>query len=254
MKAEIHPDYHMITVVMTDGTEYQTRSTWGKAGDKLNLDIDSKSHPAWIGGAQQILDRGGRVSRFQKKFSGFLKKECGISSLRVRPKRPCPVRGVFCLYPSLRGATRRSNPAFFAAVDCFAEPVIGRRFAPTRWLAMTVRENRKNYCSNAAFSRLSCGTSGLPIAARSVAGAWMVVSRRRTLACSDIERAITSCSACGSFSIMSFGPGSAALSLPLVFPRLAWVSVISPSLTARCSNSHDASCIRRVVSRMLSVA
>jgi large subunit ribosomal protein L31 len=75
MKAEIHPNYHMITVVMTDGTEYQTRSTWGKQGDKLNLDIDPKSHPAWIGGSQQILDRGGRVSRFQKKFSGFLKKE-----------------------------------------------------------------------------------------------------------------------------------------------------------------------------------
>jgi hypothetical protein len=36
---------------------------------------------------------------------------------------------------------RRSNPAFFAVLaklDCFAEPVIGRRFAPTRWLAMTV--------------------------------------------------------------------------------------------------------------------
>src|ERR1700716_3373223 len=75
MKAEIHPNYHTITVVMTDGTEYQTRSTWGKEGDKLNLDIDSKSHPAWTGGAQQILDRGGRVSRFQKKFSGFLKKD-----------------------------------------------------------------------------------------------------------------------------------------------------------------------------------
>src|SRR5258707_12796584 len=63
MKADIPPNYHMITVVMTDGTEYRTRSTWGKEGDKLNLDIDSKSHPAWIGGAQQILDRGGRVSR-----------------------------------------------------------------------------------------------------------------------------------------------------------------------------------------------
>src|ERR1700684_3854335 len=75
MKAEIHPEYHMITVVMTDGTEYQTRSTWGKAGDKLNLDIDSKSHPAWTGGTQQMLDRGARVSRFQKKFSGFLKKD-----------------------------------------------------------------------------------------------------------------------------------------------------------------------------------
>ena len=23
-------------------------------------------------------------------------------------------------------------------MDCFAEPVIGRRFAPTRWLAMTI--------------------------------------------------------------------------------------------------------------------
>jgi len=75
MKAEIHTNYHTIMVVMTDGTEYQTRSTWGKEGDKLHLDIDPKSHPAWIGGAQQILDRGGRVSRFQKKFSGFLKKD-----------------------------------------------------------------------------------------------------------------------------------------------------------------------------------
>jgi large subunit ribosomal protein L31 len=75
MKAEIHPNYHTITVVMTDGTEYLTRSTWGKEGDKLHLDIDPKSHPAWVGGAQQILDRGGRVSRFQKKFSGFLKKD-----------------------------------------------------------------------------------------------------------------------------------------------------------------------------------
>jgi large subunit ribosomal protein L31 len=74
MKAEIHPNYHMIKVVMTDGTEYQTRSTWGKEGDTLNLDIDPKSHPAWTGGTQQLMDRGGRVSRFQKKFSGFLKK------------------------------------------------------------------------------------------------------------------------------------------------------------------------------------
>ena len=75
MKPEIHPDYHTITVVMTDGTEYQTRSTWGKEGDKLNLDIDPKSHPAWTGGTQQLMDRGGRVSRFQKKFQGFLKKD-----------------------------------------------------------------------------------------------------------------------------------------------------------------------------------
>jgi large subunit ribosomal protein L31 len=73
MKSEIHPDYHTIKVVMTDGTEFTTRSTWGSPGDTMHLEIDPKSHPAWTGGHQQLLDRGGRLSRFNKKFSGFLK-------------------------------------------------------------------------------------------------------------------------------------------------------------------------------------
>ena len=73
MKAGIHPDYHAVKVVMTDGTEFETRTTWGKPGDSLQLDIDPKSHPAWTGGNQQLLDRGGRLSRFQKRFSGFMK-------------------------------------------------------------------------------------------------------------------------------------------------------------------------------------
>ena len=75
MKSDIHPNYHTIKVVMTDGTAFTTRSTYGKEGDTLNLDIDPKSHPAWTGGSQQLLDRGGRLSRFQKKFSGFMKAE-----------------------------------------------------------------------------------------------------------------------------------------------------------------------------------
>ena len=75
MKPEIHPAYHTIKVVMTDGTEFETRTTWGKEGDVMRLDIDTKSHPAWTGGHQQLLDRGGRLSRFKKKFSGFLKAD-----------------------------------------------------------------------------------------------------------------------------------------------------------------------------------
>jgi large subunit ribosomal protein L31 len=75
MKEQGHPDYHFITVKMTDGTEYKTRSTWGEEGATLALEIDSKSHPAWTGGGQQILDRGGRVSRFNDKFGGFMKKK-----------------------------------------------------------------------------------------------------------------------------------------------------------------------------------
>ncbi|MNI57526.1 50S ribosomal protein L31 [compost metagenome] len=71
MKADIHPEYHKIKVVMTDGTEYETFSTWGSAGDTMNLEIDPKSHPAWTGGNQQLMDRGGRVSKFNKRFGGL---------------------------------------------------------------------------------------------------------------------------------------------------------------------------------------
>ena len=70
MKKKIHPDYHEITVIMTDGSKYKTRSTMGKAGDTLKLDIDPKSHPAWTG-QHRILDSGGQVARFNKRFSGL---------------------------------------------------------------------------------------------------------------------------------------------------------------------------------------
>lgn len=70
MKADIHPDYHEITVVMTDGTEYKTRSTYGKEGDVIKLDIDPKSHPVWTG-QHRIMDTGGQVARFNKRFAGL---------------------------------------------------------------------------------------------------------------------------------------------------------------------------------------
>ena len=73
MKKDIHPDYHTINVVMTDGTSFETRSTWGNEGDTLTLDIDPKSHSAWTGGAQKILDKG-RVSKYNKRFSNLRKK------------------------------------------------------------------------------------------------------------------------------------------------------------------------------------
>ena len=72
MKKDIHPDYHRIKVVMTDGSEYETRSTWGAEGETLKLDIDSKTHPAWTGGGQHLVDRGGRVSRFNSRFKGLM--------------------------------------------------------------------------------------------------------------------------------------------------------------------------------------
>jgi len=70
MKNDIHPDYHTITVEMTDGTTYETRSTWGKEGDVMKLDIDPITHPAWTG-VHRLLDSGGQLAKFNKRFSGF---------------------------------------------------------------------------------------------------------------------------------------------------------------------------------------
>ncbi|MAW55508.1 MAG: 50S ribosomal protein L31 [Rhodospirillaceae bacterium] len=70
MKAETHPDYHEITVQMTDGTSYKTYSTYGKEGDTLKLDIDPSSHPAWTG-VHRLIDTGGQLAKFNKKFENF---------------------------------------------------------------------------------------------------------------------------------------------------------------------------------------
>jgi large subunit ribosomal protein L31 len=70
MKAEIHPDYHTITVQLVDGTTYETRSTWGKEGDVLKLDIDPSTHPAWTGGPARLMESG-QLARFNKRFASF---------------------------------------------------------------------------------------------------------------------------------------------------------------------------------------
>ena len=71
MKKDIHPDYHTINVVLTNGTTFQTRSTYGSDGDTLTLEIDPDSHPAWTGGAHKLVDSGGQVARFKKRFKDF---------------------------------------------------------------------------------------------------------------------------------------------------------------------------------------
>ena len=71
MRKDIHPDYHTIEVKLTDGTAYQMRTTWGKEGDSMQLDIDPTVHPAWTGAGARLLDTGGRVAKFKKKYEGL---------------------------------------------------------------------------------------------------------------------------------------------------------------------------------------
>jgi large subunit ribosomal protein L31 len=71
MKPNIHPDYHTIKVIMTNGTEFETRTTWGKEGDTMRLDVDPHTHPAWNKGGVFIMENAGQIDKFKKRYAGF---------------------------------------------------------------------------------------------------------------------------------------------------------------------------------------
>lgn len=75
MKKDIHPDYHEVNIIMTNGTKFTTRTTWGKPGDTMNLDVDPNSHPAWTGSNQRLIDTAGQISKFSKRFGDFSAKK-----------------------------------------------------------------------------------------------------------------------------------------------------------------------------------
>ena len=63
MKADIHPDYMLTTVHCSCGSTFQTRST----KPELKVEICSQCHPFYTG-KQKLVDTGGRVERFEKKY------------------------------------------------------------------------------------------------------------------------------------------------------------------------------------------
>ena len=65
MKAEIHPQYHVTTVTCSCGNTFTTRST--APGGTIHAEVCSNCHPFYTG-KQKILDTGGRVARFEKRF------------------------------------------------------------------------------------------------------------------------------------------------------------------------------------------
>lgn len=70
MRKDIHPAYHTITVVRTDGSTFETRSTYGKEGDSLRCDVDPLTHPAWTG-VHRLVDTGGQLAKFKNRFGDF---------------------------------------------------------------------------------------------------------------------------------------------------------------------------------------
>jgi len=69
MKAGIHPEYKQITVTCTCGNKFETRST---IGQDLQVEVCSNCHPFYTG-KQKIVDTGGRVDKFRKKYAAPVK-------------------------------------------------------------------------------------------------------------------------------------------------------------------------------------
>jgi large subunit ribosomal protein L31 len=63
MREGIHPDYKTVTVKCACGETFETKST----RDAINVEICSKCHPFYTG-KQKLVDTGGRVEKFRKKF------------------------------------------------------------------------------------------------------------------------------------------------------------------------------------------
>jgi large subunit ribosomal protein L31 len=67
MKANIHPDYHEITVTCSCGNSFKTRSSMAK--NTLNIEVCSECHPFYTG-TQKIVDTAGRIDKFRQKYAG----------------------------------------------------------------------------------------------------------------------------------------------------------------------------------------
>ena len=64
MKKELHPKYQLIKATCSCGNVMEVNSTLSK---DISVEICSKCHPSYTG-QQKIVDTGGRVQRFEKKF------------------------------------------------------------------------------------------------------------------------------------------------------------------------------------------
>ena len=65
MKAEIHPQYAAVKVTCSCGNAFETRSTMG---EDMQVEVCSQCHPFYTG-KQKIVDTGGRVDKFRRKYS-----------------------------------------------------------------------------------------------------------------------------------------------------------------------------------------
>lgn len=69
MQTEIHPQYDEARVTCSCGNTFTTRST----SDSLRVELCNECHPFFTG-RQKLVDSGGRVERFQRRYGDRSKK------------------------------------------------------------------------------------------------------------------------------------------------------------------------------------
>jgi len=65
MRDKIHPTYHKATVRCACGVEYETGST----KQEIRVEVCSKCHPFYTGSQKLLLEAGGRVEKFKKRYN-----------------------------------------------------------------------------------------------------------------------------------------------------------------------------------------
>jgi large subunit ribosomal protein L31 len=88
MKAGIHPEYKQITVTCTCGNKFETRST---IGQDLQVEVCSNCHPFYTG-KQKIVDTGGRVDKFRKKYATAPAKPAAPANAAAPAKPAAPAK------------------------------------------------------------------------------------------------------------------------------------------------------------------
>lgn len=67
MKKGIHPEYKEITVELSDGTKFKTRSTMNPKGGVFKSEVDSKNHPFYTDNIR-FQKKADRIDRFNKRY------------------------------------------------------------------------------------------------------------------------------------------------------------------------------------------
>jgi len=149
MKAEIHPNYHTITVVMDRRYGVSDPLHLGKEGDKLNLDIDSKSHRPGPAAPSRMSIAAAACPGSRRSFRASSRRT-EVSNLVIsaqKSKRPCS--GAFLLGVQPHPVIARSKATKQSILALPPYGIASRSLSSgahsrDRWLAMRSKETRKS--------------------------------------------------------------------------------------------------------------